>query len=100
MRNDDTWDNPWQGTDSCWYWYDETGDEHGPYASLRAATEELRAYEHFLNHGPAIVTEEDYRARMKENWAEIRRNLWYAAWIVAMGALGYVLSVYFSRLPH
>lgn len=35
-----------------WFFFDETGDEHGPYNSLRRATRELMKHCYWLEHGP------------------------------------------------
>lgn len=37
-----------------WFFYDETGDEYGPFPSERKATRELLRYCHYLNYGPTL----------------------------------------------
>ena len=45
--------NPYERNDA-WYFYDETGDEHGPYSSEKKALKNLLAYCYFLDHGPTL----------------------------------------------
>lgn len=43
--------NPYSRMDQ-WYFYDETGDEYGPFRSERKATRELAKYLYWLDNGP------------------------------------------------
>lgn len=44
----------WQGVDDNWYFYDETGDDMGPYPSETRARKMLEAYCYWLDHGPTM----------------------------------------------
>jgi hypothetical protein len=37
---------------NSWYFYDETGDEYGPYPTQQDALSELMKYCHELEYGP------------------------------------------------
>jgi hypothetical protein len=94
----DQFDNPWQGMDRYWYWYDETGEELGPYPSLRSATAALRAHEQHLNRSKEVHVAAEYLTRQR-TINEFKRNLTYAAWLIFLATLGFLASVYFSS-PH
>lgn len=37
-----------------WYFYDETGDEHGPYKSGKACDKAIKSYVYWLDNGPTL----------------------------------------------
>lgn len=37
-----------------WYWYDETGDEHGPYNTRELVEKQIKDYCKYLENGPTL----------------------------------------------
>lgn len=56
----------------CWFWYDETGDESGPYPTERAARMDLLKYARYLYLGPDPTKRAVAWYEIKRFWRDTR----------------------------